>query len=412
MDLYNLDQKLAFFDSLLQNSVGVNLWIFRPNMELEYSSSDNAQLFINIMQLSNGYPDFLAYLNSGERLPLILYTDLSLTWIAIPFHIHEQLTKVYMIGPVFKTFISESSFRQYMQSNQMSLRSQLNLYRIINSTPVLDPNSEFGNLGCMLFYILHGERVKVSVLKRLSVAIEEKSISPSEAEYYHNSEFFENLLLHNVEHGHLDLETLYSNHYTYGVSGRMAPGNPIRQKKNELIALITLVSRAAIRGGYPYELALTLSDDYLQQIEYAKSENELEQLMNTLYNDFVAKVREVQQKPQYSKAISELMTILDSSVTKDFSIENATTRLGYSKYYLTQQFKKETGISVNDYLRNQRIEYAKILLSTTNTDISEISRSLHFVSSSYFAKNFKLLVGVSPSEYRNSNNSLKNEENL
>lgn len=68
--------------------------------------------------------------------------------------------------------------------------------------------------------------------------------------------------------------------------------------------------------------------------------------------------------------------------------------------YLTRIFKKETGLSISDYLMQQRIEYAKKLLRTTDQSVSEIALTSGYSNLSYFSTTFKKMAGTTPVEYR------------
>lgn len=58
------------------------------------------------------------------------------------------------------------------------------------------------------------------------------------------------------------------------------------------------------------------------------------------------------------------------------------------------------GIKVTDYIKQARIEYAKIALLTTKKSIQEISDSLQFGTRNYFSKVFHEIVGMTPAAYR------------
>ena len=75
-------------------------------------------------------------------------------------------------------------------------------------------------------------------------------------------------------------------------------------------------------------------------------------------------------------------------------------RLNYTRYYLSRKFQKEMGISINDYIRNRKVEEAKLLLSSTSQSVLEISNILNFCSRSHFTDSFRKVTGLSPSRYR------------
>ena len=62
--------------------------------------------------------------------------------------------------------------------------------------------------------------------------------------------------------------------------------------------------------------------------------------------------------------------------------------------------KMNTGFS--NYLRDLRIEEAKILLSNTEMNIGEIAVRSGFQSQSYFGLIFRRVTGMTPSAYRSS----------
>ena len=88
-------------------------------------------------------------------------------------------------------------------------------------------------------------------------------------------------------------------------------------------------------------------------------------IKNQMYKDFVTRVHNCRNNPQYSKNGAGSRDYIELHLAEPISIETLATRLGYSKYYLSTRFKKEIGCSVNDYIKFVRIERAKRLLSTT-----------------------------------------------
>jgi two-component system, response regulator YesN len=71
-----------------------------------------------------------------------------------------------------------------------------------------------------------------------------------------------------------------------------------------------------------------------------------------------------------------------------------------SSGYLGRIFKKQTGLSITDYIIKKRMVVAKQLLIKTNLSITDISARVGISYSSYFTKIFKEQVGMTPQEYR------------
>lgn len=68
--------------------------------------------------------------------------------------------------------------------------------------------------------------------------------------------------------------------------------------------------------------------------------------------------------------------------------------------YLARMFKKETGISLGNYIIQARIKVAKHLLETTQISVNTVASKVGYSNYSYFTKLFKQEVGCTPVEYR------------
>ena len=88
-----------------------------------------------------------------------------------------------------------------------------------------------------------------------------------------------------------------------------------------------------------------------------------------------------------------------SSCSVDTLIDIAKA-LNITPNYLSNQFRKETGSTISDYIRRHRIDAALRLLNTTDLSIQEIGERIGIGDSSYFSHQFKSIVGMSPMEYR------------
>ena len=72
-----------------------------------------------------------------------------------------------------------------------------------------------------------------------------------------------------------------------------------------------------------------------------------------------------------------------------------------SIYAVSRLFKEGTGSGFKEYVINKRLERAMELLTTTDTPVGEIARSVGFENSTYFSTAFKKHYGISPTQLRN-----------
>lgn len=84
----------------------------------------------------------------------------------------------------------------------------------------------------------------------------------------------------------------------------------------------------------------------------------------------------------------------------NLSPENLAAMVYLSPGYLSAVFKEETGVTMNRYVREVRMNKARELLENTNMKISGISEKVGFSSSTYFCRSFREFFGVSPESCR------------
>lgn len=71
-----------------------------------------------------------------------------------------------------------------------------------------------------------------------------------------------------------------------------------------------------------------------------------------------------------------------------------------SEGWFIQNFKQYTNSTPAQYLLSLRIHNAKVLLESTNYNVTEISNIIGYENPLYFSRIFKKQTGFSPSEYR------------
>ncbi len=85
---------------------------------------------------------------------------------------------------------------------------------------------------------------------------------------------------------------------------------------------------------------------------------------------------------------------------QDISLQGFAEKFYMNKAYLGQKFKKETGVSANDYLQSRRIEEAVRLADVTEMSWQEIAARVGYVNYITFLKYFVKKKGSLPSDHR------------
>lgn len=156
----------------------------------------------------------------------------------------------------------------------------------------------------------------------------------------------------------------------------------------------------AIEGGLSSECAYALSDTYTEAVDNAHTIGEIASVSHTMYEDFIRRVNRLRRESGVSRPIRLCCDYMDNHFEEELELKKLAERVGYTDYYLARKFKAEMGISINAYIRRERVRYSEQLLTSTKLTIEEIGERLHFCSRSYFAKAFREETGMTPGEYR------------
>jgi len=191
--------------------------------------------------------------------------------------------------------------------------------------------------------------------------------------------------------------SMRSQHATAHLENRIS--DLLRQTKNLAIILNTLLRTAAKKGGLPITYLHMISEKYSLFIENAFSidyiDNQLTREMTLEYANAVAMYSTL----NYSELIKETIRYFTSHITSDISLTSLGSQLKVNPSYLSRIFKEETGMPLMTYINHQRIELSKYYFETETENITEVAYKVGYHDSSYFAKTFKKLTGISPKEY-------------
>ncbi|WP_416674512.1 AraC family transcriptional regulator [Egbenema bharatensis] len=92
--------------------------------------------------------------------------------------------------------------------------------------------------------------------------------------------------------------------------------------------------------------------------------------------------------------------ILVAQLNHPPSILSLARQVGLNDFKLKQGFRQVFGTTVFGYLRDYRLEQARLLLLEGQMSVQQVARAIGYMHSGYFAKAFKQKFGVSPKTYQ------------
>lgn len=95
-----------------------------------------------------------------------------------------------------------------------------------------------------------------------------------------------------------------------------------------------------------------------------------------------------------------VLNYIKTNLNEKISINSLSDKACMSKATFYRLFKRELGISPNDFILSEKINKAKILLTRPGAKVASISYELGFNDANYFIRTFKKIVGITPGNYQ------------
>ena len=340
-----------------------------------------------------GSPDF------GK--PLFIGSAIGMQW-AVTMETERGRELIFVIGPVFFSAPAKSQLRTALQPLINSHSNAVwagQLLQVFPELPVLS-YAIFTRYVIMIHNVLTGGKLGLGDLDPGQAQIPRTDTAKAPERDRDHIYLAERALLQMVRNGDISYQSALQS------SIRLSPGvpvqgqDPLRQMKTSIVVFTTLVSRAAMEGGLSPEVAYALGDSYIQTAEDCRDSGELSALAHAMYHDFIYRVHHLKVNPDYSYAIQKCCDYIALSLHRKIRTADLAALVGYSEYYLTEKFRKETGQSVSSYIRDARVERAKVLLETSDSSVQEIADQLAFNTVNYFIQCFRTVTGFTPAQYR------------
>lgn len=216
-----------------------------------------------------------------------------------------------------------------------------------------------------------------------------------EKRYEAENRFMNNIAMGNYHKAELSFET----GTLFSIEKRL--DDPVRNFKNYCITMNTLLRKAAEHGAvHPIHID-RISSDFAKKIETVTSPESGKKLMQEMIRKYGLLVKNHSMR-DYSWLVQKVVTRIDSDLSADQSLNTHAKILNVSPSYLSTLFRKDTGLTLTEYVNRKRIEYGILLLNTTNLQIQTIALHCGIPDINYFTRIFKKYIGITPKDYRKS----------
>ena len=127
------------------------------------------------------------------------------------------------------------------------------------------------------------------------------------------------------------------------------------------------------------------------------------------FNSELATASNTIASKNHLERMEQSMKYILSHLDEDLTLTDLAQSACMSRSYYSAIFKELTGLSVWDYIINQRVDLAKYKLETSNAPITQVCEDSGFSSIGNFNRAFKKLTGKTHREYRKDINCPKGE---
>ncbi len=299
---------------------------------------------------------------------------------------------LFLLGPFSYGALNNEASRRYMMKNQISEFPHCQLKHIYTISEMIL------NQFCQ-------EEIRLEPL-RLIAPKEDSYKNETTAEILRQADTFQENHTYYEESA---MDDLIRKGDVEGIRERFKywlPRHPVVLKnyyKNEeymVVTAISMAARSAIQGGLTSQEGYLISDIFLKKLEACTTAEELPEVM---FEAFLYCAKEVQKKQKLNGRnwrVEQCKKAVISRRLKKISLDEIADEIGISKEYMLKLFRSEEGEPLQTYIARIKMEAACNILKYSDKKIGEIAEYLGYNSLSYFSREFRKIMGISPLEYR------------
>ena len=169
--------------------------------------------------------------------------------------------------------------------------------------------------------------------------------------------------------------------------------------KSHVRELLTLMSRAAVKGGADVNESFSFVYQCEKELDDYHDFESLNIWLSATLQRFIRFMSDFNDI-KHKNVINKTTGYIEEHLAEKLTLDEAAEHVYLSKSYFCRILKEELGCTFTEHVNRLRVERSKELLRDTTRTISSIAASVGFDDQSYFTRIFKRSVGMSPKQYR------------
>ena len=175
--------------------------------------------------------------------------------------------------------------------------------------------------------------------------------------------------------------------------------DPEEIRRHLQYALIQLIEAVKTRVGYQDKLSDQLREQLVLSLEKAGTTQDTV----LVFKDALEKLLYMTQGPGTLNAVfsmEEVRAFVDGHFREPIKLKRLAKMAKVSVSTLSRRFKAATGVGLENYLQNLKLEEARRLLKTGSLPVAQVAKFCGFKPGSHFSRFFRKKTGISPQLFR------------
>lgn len=397
-------QRLAVLAKWVHVSSNLAIWCYSTEGDLMFSTSPNSKELGTFFEIG-GCKEYAMTVGQGLDKPFIMSDELGFVWVGEFSEVSRDFRALVLMGPVFPSEISMQSIEDRMRRQNMAPSLYGLIRQVLTQVPVF-PANILNQYIRLLHFVITSKYIQPEDYVYQKQELPEPVPIPSQETGgkhfidYENAYQRELLTLQCIREGNLHYQEVLERFSTQPPFEDSKLSDPIRETKNGLIIFASKCCQAAIEGKLPINTAKEIENRAIQRIEKCLRLTDLYPLYGQILEEFVRRVHQRKENYGISQPVLMCCDYVRAHFMEPIELADIAKAVCYSEYYLSRKFHNEMGLQLREYIRNVRLEYAKIWLISTEMSVTEISEQLQFGTRNYFTRVFREQEGITPTEFR------------
>lgn len=165
------------------------------------------------------------------------------------------------------------------------------------------------------------------------------------------------------------------------------------------ISIIALLTRIVIKEGVCEIEAYSLSDAYLG-LNFKELKVKPLVFILEIFKNYMILIENAKFDKYKSTMINEVINYIQNNLNGKLTVDSIAKYFRVTPEYLSYHFRNVTNTRLKSFINQEKINFAKFLLSSSDLPLIEITLQLGYTDQSYFTKVFKKYTNTSPAQYR------------